>query len=204
MSRRLTALLATPALLAVLATGCADEAAAARVGDTTISNDDLMSEVETLAGDTQLLDGYGIPPDAVPGEADADNSYSQQFVGYLLSQRIFNVLAEDVLADRDAEVTDADREEAESQIDGALGPDVDIPDSFREDLIDQVAVSVRVTKEFGGDEQGQQDLQQAIFDKALETDIEVSSKYGSWDEDQLAVIAPDAPVGFGDDTGATQ
>jgi hypothetical protein len=203
VSRRLTALLAAPALAAVLASGCADEAAAARVGDTTISHDDLMTDVEALAGSPALLAAYQVPEDAVAGEADADTSYSQEFVGFVLQQRIFNALIGQVADDEGFEVTDEDLEDAETEISNALaqaGGDIDdLSSSFREQLTEDIALGSLVEEELGSEA-----VQSTVSDLARETDIEVSSKYGSWDAAAGGLVPPEAPAGTEGDDAETQ
>jgi hypothetical protein len=200
LTRRLPALLAVPVLAAALASGCADEAAAARVGDTTISNDDLMSEVKATAGSEALLQAFEVPSDAVPGQADADKSYSQQFVGFILQNRVIAVLREQLAAKEDIEVTESDLDDAEARLSSGLeqsGGDIDdLPKSLREQLTTEIATAARLEAEFGSSD----DVNAALGDLAREIDIEVSSKYGSWDPSVGSLVPPDGPVGATDST----
>lgn len=204
-TRRLPALLIAAAAVASLsASGCATEAAAARVGDTSISREDLMAEVEAMAENESVLQAFGVPADRVAGEADADTSYSQPFVGYVLTNRVVNLLFEEVMDDRDLTVRDQDVATAEQQMSQAFGSSgAKLPEAFREQLADDLAISSRLAEEFGDDEEGQQDLIAALQEQAGKIDIEVSSKYGTWDAENLQIVPPEGPVqpgGATDDT----
>lgn len=204
-TRRLPALLiAAAAVVSLSATGCATEAAAARVGDSSISPEDLMSEVEAMAENESVLQAFGVPADRVAGEADADTSYSQPFVGYVLTNRIVNLLFEELMADRDLTVRDQDEAAAEQQMSQAFGSSAGkLPEGFRKQLTADLAISARLAEEFGDDEEGQQDLLSAVQKQATKTDVEVSSKYGSWDEVNLQIVPPEGPLQPGGETDDT-
>lgn len=205
LTRRLPALLIAAAAVASLsASGCATEAAAATVGDTAISRDDLMSEVEAMAENDSVLQAFGVPEDQVAGEANADTSYSQPFVGYVLTNRIVNLLFEKVMDERDLTVRDQDVSTAEQQMSQAFGSSASkLPEAFREQLTEDLAVSARLAEEFGDDEEGQQDLFTAIQEQAAKTDVEVASKYGEWDKDNLQIVPPEGPLQPGGETDDT-
>lgn len=194
----------------MLASGCADEAAAARVGDTTISNEDLMAEAETLADNERLLGVLQqMELSAIQGEADADESYTQGFIGSLLNQRIGTILIEQALDERDAGLTQDDLDETEDRLSSALAgaglSEDDLTDDLREQLIHSLALNRRLTEEFGDGEEAGQEIEAAIFEQARQTDIEISSKYGSWDLNRLSIVPPPGPVpaeGEGDDAEA--
>jgi hypothetical protein len=174
------------ALALVLSSGCAKEAAAARVGDTTISNSDLMDEVKALAGNDALLQQFQIPAEAIAG--DAEGSYSQNFVASVLVQRIGTILIEQALDDKHVEVTDADVSTAKDQIDQALGAEVDkLPKKYVDQLAHDIAVNNKLSETYPDEAAARSALQKV----ATETDISVSSRYGTWDPKQFTITPPD-------------
>ena len=74
--------------VAVAGTGCADQSAAIRVGDDTVSEKDFREEVEALGqSETALQLMLGATLTDVAGEL-GDDSYTQPFIGYLVQQRV--------------------------------------------------------------------------------------------------------------------
>jgi hypothetical protein len=173
------------ALAMVLSSGCAEEAAAARVGDETISNEDLMAEVKALAGNKALLQQFQIDVKETKGEAEG--SYSQKFVATVLVQRIGTMLIERALDDKDVEVTDADIAQADDTIDQALGAESDkLPEKYRKQLAHDVAVNNKLAEAFPS----QSEASSALQKLAKEADISVSSRYGNWDPNQFTITPP--------------
>ena len=175
--RRLTLLVAAIAAAGLVGAGCSEQSAAVRVGDTTVSQSDFEDELDAFAG----LEGA----EGVRG--DARDSYTQEFVGAVLEQRIGFILTEQVFDERGLELTDDDIAQTAAQVGGQLDG---MPRDLRDSLIEDVARQSRLANELGQEEYGS-----ALTDAAESTDIEVSSHYGSWDTEQFTVVPPDGPVG---------
>lgn len=181
--RRLTLLVAAIAAAGLVGAGCSEQSAALRVGDTTVSQSDFEDELDAFA---DLQGG-----DAVRG--DARDSYTQEFVGAVLEQRIGFILTEQVFDEQGLELTEDDiaatTAQAGDQLDG-------LPRDLRDSLIEDVARQSRLANELGQEEFGS-----ALTDAADSTDIEVSTHYGSWDPDEFTVVPPDGPAGAEPDQG---
>jgi hypothetical protein len=181
--RRLTLLVAAIAAAGLVGAGCSEQSAALRVGDTTVSQSDFEDELDAFA---DLQGG-----DAVRG--DARDSYTQEFVGAVLEQRIGFILTERVFDEQGLELTEDDiaatTAQAGDQLDG-------IPRDLRDSLIEDVARQSRLANELGQEEFGR-----ALTDAADSTDIEVSTHYGSWDPDEFTVVPPEGPARAEPDQG---
>jgi hypothetical protein len=175
--RRLTLLVATLAAAGLVGAGCSEQSAALRVGDTTVSRSDFEDELDALA---ELPGGETV-------RGDARDSYTQEFVGAVLGQRIEFILAEQLFDEQGLELTEADiaeiADQAGDQLDG-------MPRHLRDSLIDDVARQSRLVNELG-----QEEYSGALTDAADSTDIEVSSHYGSWDPEEYRVVPPEGPAG---------
>lgn len=177
----------TAVTLAGLATfGCAEQSAGVRVGDDTVSESDMIDELNAF-GENDALVGEG-QADAIRG--DLGQSYTQSFAGEIVQQRIVFMLAAQVFEDEGLELSDADRSEAEQamaeQMQGGLDA---FPDDYRRTFIDDVAKYNLLAGELGDDE-----FNQALVDKAGSTDIEVSSRFGEWNDDELTIDPPPGPT----------
>jgi len=175
--RRLTLLVAAVAAAGLVGAGCSEQSAAVRVGDTTVSQSDFEDELDAFAG----LEGA----EGVRG--DARDSYTQEFVGAVLEQRIGFILTEQVFDERGLELTDDDIAQTAAQVGGQLDG---MPRDLRDSLIEDVARQSRLANELGQEEYGS-----ALTDAAQSTDIDVSTHYGSWDTEQFTVVPPEGPAG---------
>jgi hypothetical protein len=175
--RRLTLLVAAIAAAGLVGAGCSEQSAALRVGDTTVSQSDFEDELDAFA---ELEGAEGV-------RGDARDSYTQEFVGAVLGQRIEFILAEQLFDEQGLELTDADiaetADQAGDQLDG-------MPRDMRDSLIEDVARRSRLANELG-----QEEYSRALTDAADSTDIEVSSHYGSWDAEEYTVVPPEGPAG---------
>jgi hypothetical protein len=175
--RRPTLLVAAIAAAGLVGAACSEQSAALRVGDTTVSQSDFEDELDGFA---ELQGG-----DAVRG--DARDSYTQEFVGAVLRQRIGFILTEQLFDEEGLELTEDDiaatAAQAGDQLDG-------MPRGLRDSLIEDVARQSRLANELGEEE-----YSRALTDAADSTDIEVSSHYGSWDTEELTVVPPEGPAG---------
>ena len=208
LTRRLpTVLLAAALAGALVTTGCADEAAAAHVGDKTISDDQLMTQVEALYGNNKLWQAIDQQNGQQPGSSrselrgDAPGSFKQSFVATILQDQITFELIDQLFADEDLEVTDDYRQAAEQAQQDRFGEFfADFPKHYRDQQLSQYARLVSVQDNLG-DGYGE-----ALMTLIDETDIDVSSRYGSWDPEafkaqfsdnatsQLAVVPPPGPA----------
>lgn len=186
LNRRLAALLVAVALAAVAITGCADQTTALRVGDDSFSDAQLYDELDAFAGNEALWREAGQSPDVIRG--DLDSSYDSEFVAGLLRQRVFFILGGQLFDEQGLELDDDLREMARQSLDrqyfGTLG---EFPEEFREGFVDDVARLAALEQELGAD-----GLDEALVDAANTTKIEVSSRYGRWDSDRLAVVPPES------------
>ena len=198
--RRLTTVLAATVVAGLAASGCASQAVGVRVGDNTYSQSDMVGELDAY-GENQAL----FPPDgqqAAQIQGELASSYSQDFVTQVVSQRVTYMLVEKVFAAHDLELTDDERTVAENQLATRMGSQAvdDFPDEYRQRFIDDEARVLRLL-----DEMGEDDLNAAILDEARSSEIEVSSRFGEWNQDRLEVTPPlgsTAPSGSGPELGS--
>ena len=175
--RRLTLVIVAIAAAGLVGSGCSEQSAAVRVGDTTVSQSDFEDELDAFAG----------LPGAEGVRGDARDSYTQEFVGDVLDQRIGFILTEQVFDERGLELTEDDIAQTAAQVGGQLDS---MPRDVRDSLIEDVARQSRLVNELG-----QEEASSALNDAVTSTDIEVSSQYGSWDPEQFTVVPPEGPAG---------
>jgi hypothetical protein len=175
--RRLTLLVAAIAAAGLVGAGCSEQSAALRVGDTTVSQSDFEDE----------LDGFAELEGAEGVRGDARDSYTQEFVGAVLGQRIELILAEQLFDERGLELTEDDIAATAAQAGGQLDG---MPRDLRDSLIEDVARQSRLANELG-----QEEYSRALTDAADSTDIDVNSHYGSWDNEEYTVVPPEGPAG---------
>jgi hypothetical protein len=167
--------------------GCAEQSAGVRVGDDVVSESEVVQELDAFGQNDALFSGAGQSTDALKGELG--DSYTQDFVSEIVQQRITFMLAAQVFEDEGLELNSADRENAAANLQQQMQDGFDaFPDEYRESFVDDVAKYNALITGMGEDE-----FRQALVDKATSVDIEVSSRFGSWDEDQLAVEPPPGP-----------
>jgi hypothetical protein len=176
--RRLTLLVAAIAAAGLVGAGCSEQSAALRVGDTTVSQSDFEDELDAFAA---------LPGGAEAARGDARDSYTQEFVGAVLEQRIGFILTEQLFDERGLELTEDDIAAAAAQVGDQLD---DMPRDLRDSLIEDVARQSLLANELGQEEYGR-----SLTDAAGSTDIEVSTHYGSWDTEEFTVVPPEGPAG---------
>ena len=149
MPRRLVLTLAALGMAVMTgAAGCADEAdPAVRVGDATVSHDDLLAEVEAWAGSPTLLTQLEV---ADTGSESA-NGFSTQFVDIVLTNRVAFELHNAEFEARGLELSDQDLDEVRS---GLLGdPDTtaaaldELGEPYADQLVADVARQFRIQTE---------------------------------------------------------
>jgi hypothetical protein len=176
--RRLTLLVAAIAATGLVGAGCSEQSAALRVGDTTVSQSDFEDELDAFAA---------LPGGAEAARGDARDSYTQEFVGAVLEQRIGFILAEQLFDERGLELTEDDIAATAAQVGDQLDG---MPRDLRDSLIEDVARQSLLANELGQEEYGR-----SLTDAAGSTDIEVSTHYGSWDTEEFTVVPPEGPAG---------
>jgi hypothetical protein len=191
---RLRRLALAPAALVVagLATsGCAQQSAAVRVNDQTVSRTELYEELGVLA-ENKAFQAVVLRPDADPSQIPGDlgGSYAQPVVGSVIQLRIQGMLATEVLADQGIEVSDAEIKRLDDSLAQGMrehkGNIESLPDRYRRDFVTGVAAYGRLVTKLGS--KGAAD--QALFQAQSDADISVSSEFGSWDPDRFAVDPP--------------
>jgi len=167
--------------LGVAGTACAEQSAAIRVGDDTVSEEDFRDEVEALGkSETALQLMLGATRTDVAGEL-GDDSFTQPFIGYMVQQRVSLILQEQLAEQNDIELTDAVRDEVRGQIESEFenaGADMDdLPDAFVDQLVDDIAIGQALQSADQGD------LQADYLELAENADVELSSHLGEWNND---------------------
>lgn len=187
--RRLTALLAATVVVALAASGCASQAVGVRVGGNTYSQSDMVGELDAYGENEALFPPDGQQTAQIQGELAG--SYSQDFVSQVVSQRVTYMLVEKVFDANDLQLTDDERTVAENQLATRMGNEAidEFPEEYRQRFVDDEARVLRLLDEMGEDE-----LNSAVLDEARSSEIEVSSRFGEWDEDQLQVTPPLGPA----------
>lgn len=184
--RRLLPVTAAVTLAGLATFGCAEQSAGVRVGDDTVSESDMIDELNAF-GDNDALFDEG---QAAAVRGDLAQSYTQSFTGEIVQQRIVFMLAAQIFEDEGFELSDADRSDAEramaEQMQGGLEA---FPEDYRRSFIDDVAMYNLLVTELGEEE-----FNQALVDKAGSTTIEVSSRFGEWNDDELTIDPPPGPT----------
>ena len=180
MPRRL-AILAALVVIASVGTGCADGGGtAARVGDSIeISDDELMDEVAEWASSPALLEQVGVPS----SEGAAPGSYSANLVDVVLTNRIRFDLHREQFEALGLALDPANETALQEQLAAVLD---EVSEPFGEQLIGDL-VRVNAVATAMGEEYS------AWFADVTGGDVEVSSRYGTWDREAGSVVPPQGP-----------
>lgn len=185
MSRRFV-LLAALALAGGLGSGCADDVSpAVRVGDHAISNDDFLNEVDEWAGNPAAVDPAeleGLAPGTLP----------QTLVAQILQQRIdldlhaqeFDELGLEITDDMRAEVLAALFGDEATAQQALSGFSEEFADTYIDDVVRQSQVEAALGLEYN-------DWHATALS---DTDIQVSSRYGTWDPATATITPPPGPT----------
>lgn len=205
LNRRLASLLVTAAAAGLLATGCgssaSEQAAAVRVDDRTVSRSDFEDTLEFVAENDDFRNALQFGQELTGAPTGSQNAFPQSLVGEVASLEVQTLIVAHALEENGLEVTDNDRDAADSSISSVLPEGADaLPDSMRDGFLEYLAGIELLVGEFG--EQGFNDVMVETFQDA---DISVSSRYGSWDSDEFAVVPPPGPApAAGADTSAPE
>jgi hypothetical protein len=185
VSRRFV-LLAALALAGGLASGCAEDVSpAVRVGNHAISNDDFLDEVEEWAHNPAAVDPAELA-ELAPG------TLPQALVAQILQQRIDLDLHAQEFDELGLELTDAMRSEVlvslfgdQATAEQALsGFSSEFADTYIDDVVKQSQVEAKLGLEYAD-----------WHAEALTgTDIEISSRYGTWDAETATITPPPGPL----------
>jgi hypothetical protein len=186
--RRLPTLVAALVLALVVASGCADDVSpAARIGDTSVSNADLLEEVDEWAKNPQAFDEAEL-------EALNPGTYPMQLVDAILHQRIDLELHAQKFEELSLTLDDTMRQQAllvifQGDLTNAQQALAGFSEDYAEDYVDGIGRQIAVESELGEAEY------LAWRNQAyVDADIEVSPRYGRWDPAQQAVVGPDGPT----------
>jgi hypothetical protein len=177
--------------------GCGDSGAwAMRYAEHTVSHAALADELAEIASNEQFL------PFVFEGQTphgDANGSYTQEYVGAVIENRVFFDLISDEVDTRGLAVTDRERESAASFFEGVdpttgiqLSPDV-VLGGFSDDYRDQVEEDLARLVALQGSFTSQEEFGAWLASAYEAANIRVSSRYGHWDGVSNQVIAPDGP-----------
>jgi hypothetical protein len=197
--RRLLLPLAAVTTAAVLASGCGkQQSAAVRVGDQSVSQQELFDELELIVTDDAFRTITFGPEDRTPlaslqGTLGPE-SYSQFMIGAVVTQRVEYLVAGDVLEDNGIEITKQDRVPIENAIDEALkrggGKGIkSLPPAYKEDLVEGLTRLQVLQQELGDDE-----FQRQMSDALTSAHVEIASHFGTWDPDRGGVVPPSGPL----------
>ncbi|MGH9210339.1 MAG: hypothetical protein ACRD2C_06605 [Acidimicrobiales bacterium] len=193
LGRRLAPLVVAIGALGLALTGCSDQSAAARVGDQTLSEADLIDELKAYADNEAFLEATGQGADSLQG--DAEGSFSQEFVGQILEQRVTFMLVGELFDDEELVLADGDRSAAREQLTSQLGGAFDsFSTSYQDQLVDDYARLVSLQTALG-----QEGFATALREVAETTEVELNSRYGTFDVDALlnqqpAITPPEGPA----------
>ena len=187
MPRRLYLSAAGIALtLALTGAACSDDVApAATIGDVTVNEDDLMTEVEAWAGSPALLQQL-----QVASAGSEDRGYPMAFVDFVLTNRVAFELHNKEFEERGYELTDQELEDVRAQ----LFQDPAVTATVLEELGDYADVLVAdVARQFRIQTELADEYDAWATEAFTQTDISVSPRYGKWDLLSGTVIPPEGP-----------
>jgi hypothetical protein len=185
---RWSLLLAGPVLALVAVAGCAEDVSpAARVGDTKISDADLLDEVDEWANNEQAFDTSQLAT-LNPG------TYPMRLVDVILQQRIDLALHEEKFDELGLELDDEMRQQAlfvlfQGDLSTAEQALSGFSDDYAEAYVDDIGRQIAVESELG--QTGYVAWRNEAY---VDADIEVSPRYGRWDPEQQSVVGPEGPI----------
>jgi hypothetical protein len=188
--RRLASLLAV-SVAGLAAAGCGSSAnAAIRVDDESVSRRDFEDQLDEVYENEAFRGAlFGqVGQEQLRSEDAPRGSFTQQYVAAMGFVQIQFMVIPSVLEDEGLEVTDADRAAVVEQLDGSAPGALDaLPDSMRGEYVEGFAGFDKLRTELGDD------FESVVTGAIEEADVEVSSRYGSWDRDQQTIVPPPAP-----------
>ena len=191
LNRRLASLLTAVTVAGLAATGCAEQSAAVRVDDATVSRSDFEDQLDLFYENDDLRALlFDATKDQLRGENAPRDSYTQEYVGALASVQVQFLVVAQALEDEGVELTESDRVAVIDQLGKSVPGGFDsLPAGLRDDLVDGFAGFDKLQTELGEEE-----FNVVVGEVVDASDISVSSRYGSWDRDQFAVTPPPGPA----------
>jgi hypothetical protein len=198
LNRRLASLLAAVTVAGLAATGCSspastmrEQSAAVRVDDRTVSRSDFEDSLDLFYENDDLRAFlFEATKDQLRAEDGPRDSYLQEYVGAVAGVQVQFLVVAEALEEQDIVLTDADREAIVQQLDQSLPGGFDsLPSGLRDDIVDGFAGFDKLRSELGEEE-----FNVVIGEVVDASDIDVSSRYGSWDADQFQVVPPSGPA----------
>jgi hypothetical protein len=192
LNRRLVSLLAAVSVAGLAATGCAEQSAAIRVDDATVSRRDFEDQLDYVYEHDEFRDLLfpGVTQDQLRADDDPPGTYRQDYVGALAGVQVQFLVVDRLLDDHGIDISDDHREAVVAELDQLPGGTDAVPDGMREQYIDGFAGFETLRDELAEDE-----LDAALQEVIDGSTIEVSPRYGSWDSDQFTVVPPPGPAG---------
>ena len=184
------------ALATIFTAGCSQVNSAATIGDRKIALDDLQTQVDLI-----LLEREGVDTSQMQLEGGEALTRSQ------LSYMISNIIIEELAKDQKIEITPSELESYKAQIFANIGGEANlpsvlvnasIPSTALEEVLrrDLVLRKISEKESAAGADQASVNalIQSLVTEKANALKVVVNPRYGTWDAENLTVVAAE-PAG---------
>jgi hypothetical protein len=184
------------ALATIFMAGCSQVNSAATIGDRKIALDDLQTQVDLI-----LLEREGVDTSQMQLESGEALTRSQ------LSYMISNIIIEELAKDQKIEITPSELESYKAQIFANIGGEANlpsvlvnasIPSTALEEVLrrDLVLRKISEKESAAGADQASVNalIQSLVTEKANALKVVVNPRYGTWDAENLTVVAAE-PAG---------
>ena len=184
------------ALATIFVAGCSQVNSAATIGDRKIALDDLQTQVDLI-----LLEREGVDTSQMQLESGEALTRSQ------LSYMISNIIIEELAKDQKIEITPSELESYKAQIFANIGGEANlpsvlvnasIPSTALEEVLrrDLVLRKISEKESAAGADQASVNalIQSLVTEKANALKVVVNPRYGTWDAENLTVVAAE-PAG---------
>lgn len=183
-------------LSSITLAGCSQVDAAASVGDTEISLDNLQTEVDLILAEREGVDTSQM-------QLESGDALTRAQLSYMISNLIIDGVAED----RNIEITKSEIEAYKIEIYANIGGEANLPNvlvsaAIPSTALDQVLRRDLILRKISESEaaSGADDatinanIQKLVSDKATALKVTVNPRYGTWDAASLTVV-PAEPSG---------
>jgi hypothetical protein len=184
------------ALATIFMAGCSQVNSAATIGDRKIALEDLQTQVDLI-----LLEREGVDTSQMQLESGEALTRSQ------LSYMISNIIIEELAKDQKIEITPSELESYKAQIFANIGGEANlpsvlvnasIPSTALEEVLrrDLVLRKISEKESSAGADQASVNalIQSLVTEKANALKVVVNPRYGTWDAENLTVVATE-PAG---------
>ena len=184
------------ALATIFTAGCSQVNSAATIGDRKIALDDLQTQVDLI-----LLEREGVDTSQMQLESGEALTRSQ------LSYMISNIIIEELAKDQKIEITPSELESYKAQIFANIGGEANLPSVLVNASIPSTALEEVLRRDLvlrkisekesaaGADQESVNALiQSLVTEKANALKVVVNPRYGTWDAENLTVVAAE-PAG---------